>query len=81
MPSQGRARPNDARPFLPVPSLVVVGYHAAGTQVTYMINEHMHLPAGLAVGRTIIAVLENYQEVDGTVTVRRSAGESHSWHV
>src|SRR3989442_10646442 len=25
--------------------------------------------SGLAVGRTVIAVLENYQEVDGTVTV------------
>jgi seryl-tRNA synthetase len=25
--------------------------------------------SGLAVGRTIIAVLENYQEADGTVTI------------
>jgi seryl-tRNA synthetase len=34
-------------------------------------SEHCHTlnGSGLAVGRTLIAVLENYQEVDGTVVV------------
>jgi len=34
-------------------------------------TEHCHTlnGSGLAVGRTLIAVLENYQEADGTVTI------------
>ena len=43
-----------------------------GTQVTYMVNERTHLPAGLAVGRTIVlrpaTVSEANQLVADTVT-------------
>ena len=42
-----------------------------GTQVTYMINEHSHLPAGMAVGRTIMlrpAVETDHSLVADTVT-------------
>ncbi len=30
--------------------------------------------SGLAVGRTLIAVLENYQNADGTVTIPQALG-------
>ena len=30
--------------------------------------------SGLAVGRTLMAVLENYQEADGTVTIPTALG-------
>jgi seryl-tRNA synthetase len=34
-------------------------------------NEHVHTlnGSGLAVGRTLVAVLENYQNADGSITV------------
>jgi seryl-tRNA synthetase len=39
---------------------------AGGGKADYL---HTLNGSGLAVGRTLIAVLENYQEADGTVTV------------
>ena len=35
--------------------------------------------SGLAVGRTLVAVLENYQNADGSVTVPEGAGAVHGW--
>jgi seryl-tRNA synthetase len=41
-------------------------YRAADGKPTFV---HTLNGSGLAVGRTLIAVLENYQEVDGSITV------------
>jgi len=57
------------RGFEPGHSITVV--RPDGTEVTYMVNERTHLPANLAVGRTIMlrpAVVTDSSLVAGTVT-------------
>jgi seryl-tRNA synthetase len=43
------------------------GKGAKGTQFVHTLNG-----SGLAVGRTLVAVIENYQEADGSVTVPKA---------
>ena len=52
-------------------------YQAEGRQGTQFV--HTLNGSGLAVGRTLVAVLENYQQADGSVVSSRGAAPLHGW--
>ena len=46
-----------------------------GTRLVHTLNG-----SGLAVGRTMAAIMENYQNADGSVTVPEAPPSLHGWH-